>query len=917
MMKIKHVYFFLIFFCSFRGFTQDILPFVENFSKANYNGDNQVWSVTQGNDDAMYFANNRFLLRYNGVTWEKYTLPNKTIIRAVFSDEDKIYTGSYNELGYWIRVAGKMVYYSLSKEKNLFKGKLINEEIWKIFKFKDKIYFQSFNELFVFDGKTIKNLNIPYQISYCFIVEDILYVATVNKGVFILNNEKFIPQSNWKDLENKIIHSIEKQNNITYFFTRKNGVYISENTILKPWDNNPLNDLLKNEIINTARFIDKNRLAIGTAFKGIYIVNLTDYSFININRNNSFLNNSVLSIGFDKENDLWLGMDNGISHIEINSPYSIFSDNTGILGSVYSVSKTNDGYLLGTNHGVFNYENKEIEFIKGSQGQVWQIDKINNKYIIGHNEGTFCYESNKIEKINHINGGWKLLKNNNSPHYFQANYSGIVVYENDDFKKYKRIEGLTKPIKNIAQNKNNELWAVDNYKSLYRIEFDTAFRATKIDNITQLNGIENDYNVKLFTFKNEMLFYIDNNWYKFNAITNKLEDSQLFNSKFKNISDIIPIDDSKFLVIQSGVFYLIEYNNNNFYWKLLPKKYYQGKIINEDTKVIKFEDKLIINLDDGFFSYTLGKLDEVDYTITVEGFYKDELITEKTKIKFNQSIELQVIVPFYGYNKKNLFYKINGNQEFLPIIDGTILLNNLNSGQQQVDIYSLKEDNYKKIKSYSFTILKPWYFSFWMIVVYLLVVSGALFLYYKWNKIRYIEKIKLKEEELRHQKQILQLEMDAENRLKMQEYEKHILEIQVQTKASEVAGKSLSIAKQTEMIESIQNILDSESNINVVKSQISKVIKINSLNKNEWKSFENNLLKSNEDFVQILTSRFTNLTAKDIKLCIYLKMNLSSKEIAPLLNISYRGVELHRYRLRKKLKLDTTVNLNLFMNNLK
>ena len=143
-----------------------------------------------------------------------------------------------------------------------------------------------------------------------------------------------------------------------------------------------------------------------------------------------------------------------------------------------------------------------------------------------------------------------------------------------------------------------------------------------------------------------------------------------------------------------------------------------------------------------------------------------------------------------------------------------------------------------------------------------------------------------------------------------------MLENQVQIKANELAGKSLSIVKQTELIDSIKKILESETSSASLKSKISKAIKINSINKNEWKSFENNLLKSNEDFVKKLSHSYQNLTSKDIKLCIYLKMNLSSKEIAPLMNISYRGVELHRYRLRKKLNLDSSTNLNLFMNNL-
>ena len=116
----KYLLSFLLFcFLNVELKAQDLLPFVENITKANYNGDNQVWSVAQGNDNAMYFANNHFFLRYNGVNWEKYTLPNKTIIRSVFADGDRIYTGSYNEFGYWKRISGAMRYYSLSN-RNLF-----------------------------------------------------------------------------------------------------------------------------------------------------------------------------------------------------------------------------------------------------------------------------------------------------------------------------------------------------------------------------------------------------------------------------------------------------------------------------------------------------------------------------------------------------------------------------------------------------------------------------------------------------------------------------------------------------------------------------------------------------------------------------------------------------------------------------
>jgi len=102
---------------------------------------------------------------------------------------------------------------------------------------------------------------------------------------------------------------------------------------------------------------------------------------------------------------------------------------------------------------------------------------------------------------------------------------------------------------------------------------------------------------------------------------------------------------------------------------------------------------------------------------------------------------------------------------------------------------------------------------------------------------------------------------------------------------------------------------------NKIKNKIRKAIKTNAINQREWENFEKNLVQSHEEFVQKLTKSFSELTPKDIKLAIYLRMNLSSKEIAPLMNISYRGVELHRYRLRKKIQLPSEESLSRFMIN--
>lgn len=911
-MKAKLLNIIIFVFLSSHLSAQELLPFVENYSKSNYQGDNQIWSVAQGKDNAMYFANNNYLLRYDGVQWEKYKLPNKTIIRSIMVDGDKIYSGSYQEFGYWYRKNAKMQYVSISNGRKVFNEKNNNDEIWKIFKFENKIYFQSFNGLFIFDGKSIKEKKFPFLISYCFVVDEELLIASVENGIYRLKSGAIEKVNGLSLLENNVIHAIQKYQGKIYFFTKKHGVYVLENNILSPWKNS-LNEVLKSANVNVAQFIKNNKLIIGTANNGVYILDLADGTHKNINRNNVSMNNSILSIGQDKENDLWLGLDNGIAHIEVNSPISIFYDSSGILGSVYSVARIPEGYLMASNHGVFKYERKQLSLIPTTQGQAWVISKINDQYLIGHNEGTYIYKNGVFSKLNAINGGWNLAKSAVNNSYLQATYSGIVIYNDDhDLNQKEAVKGLLKPIKYLAQNRKNEIWAADVNRGLYRVLYGDAHEI-KVDNVTQRSKITNDFGVKIFEFRNEILFLINNSWYTFNSIANKLEANELFDKNFKNVSNIVSIDENHFMVLQNGQLYHIYARGSKFIRNSIQEKYYKGKIINDNLNVFKDKNNYLLNLDDGFISLDLKYNTKEKANVKIEAFNDDVLVRNNSKIKHNSELRINVISGIYGASKPDLFYKLNDKNEFIPIKEGVIILNNLISGSHDVTVYSHDGLNYSRVANFEFTVANAWYFSIWMILIYFIVIGLILYLYYKWNKMKYIQKLELQKEELKHQREILEMELKAENELNSQQYEKHILELKLQTKSSEVAGKSLSIAKQSEMIENIQNILDSESDFNKLKSEIKKAIKINAVNKHEWEIFETNLNQINNEFIIALSKKHPNLTPKDIKLCVYLKMNLSSKEIAPMMNISFRGVELHRYRLRKKLGISQEETLSKFL----
>ena len=109
-----------------------------------------------------------------------------------------------------------------------------------------------------------------------------------------------------------------------------------------------------------------------------------------------------------------------------------------------------------------------------------------------------------------------------------------------------------------------------------------------------------------------------------------------------------------------------------------------------------------------------------------------------------------------------------------------------------------------------------------------------------------------------------------------------------------------------------------ETNNKETASDIKKVIRLlNEAKKldNDWEQFAVHFDLVHANFLSNLKEKYLNLSPNDLKLCAYLKLNLSSKEIAQLLNITSRAVEVGRYRLRKKLNLKPEVNLFNFLLN--
>jgi DNA-binding CsgD family transcriptional regulator len=218
------------------------------------------------------------------------------------------------------------------------------------------------------------------------------------------------------------------------------------------------------------------------------------------------------------------------------------------------------------------------------------------------------------------------------------------------------------------------------------------------------------------------------------------------------------------------------------------------------------------------------------------------------------------------------------------------------------------------IVSYGFKILPPWYKTSWAYILYTLITFFSLYTFY------YRQKRKLKEQAKKHQEE--QNKLQYLHQLEIDKVESDIINLkneklqnEIDYKNSELATNAMHLVQKGEIIAKLKSELnqimkgaENEKTLTDIKKMIKVIGEDDKMDK-EWEHFAQHFDKVHSDFVVVLKETYPNISANEVKLCTYLRMNLSTKEIAQLLNISVRGVEISRYRLRKKIGLPTDVNL--------
>ena len=200
--------------------------------------------------------------------------------------------------------------------------------------------------------------------------------------------------------------------------------------------------------------------------------------------------------------------------------------------------------------------------------------------------------------------------------------------------------------------------------------------------------------------------------------------------------------------------------------------------------------------------------------------------------------------------------------------------------------------------------------SLYLLWIVILTVLGGIFIFYYFR-----QQIKLQEEnaKLNESNRLL-----AEERLKTQEHEQRLLNLELQYKKKDLADMAIALSQKKERAEELYSRI-----IKVEKSkgkqrlkefrELKEELQHQRFADNEIDYLQQNIDILSKEFYDKLKSSFPKLSKTEVKYCSFIKLNFSTTQIAQLQNISPKSVKMSRYRLKKKLGLDSEQNLDDFL----
>ncbi len=935
------------------------VPEIRNIDRSEYRGGTQNWSIVDDEQGNIYVANNNGILRFDGEDWETFTSSNNSVVRSIaYGADKKLYVGAYNEIGVLERSDKTGIrYHTLN---HLIPEDARNfDDVWNIYQTRFGVVFQSFEAIFIFKNNTIHVIKPEERFGNSFYVNNNYYVVETGVGLRMLADDTLQTVNDDLLFTQDEIHSLTPVNaNDLLIGTMNNGLYILSDNKLHHWDTEISDELKKSKLYCGSYY--NNTYLFGTIKSGLFVVDESGKILEHLSRSNGLQNNTVLSLFVDRQNNVWLGLDIGIDFLKSGLPTSVINDNYNI-AATYATAIHNGRLYVGTNQGLFTKEldklrshvNIKYDLVKGMEGQVWNLTVTDGQLLCGHHSGAFAVDGLNSKKLTNTRGVWNFKKiPGNENLLLSGTYDGLITFEKDRegrWKFKKEVEGFDISSKDFIIRDDNWLWMSHGYLGLFHLQLNETLDSVVL--IKEYRGSGNlpeklPYN--LHESGDDFFISTNQGIYQFNEQSQLFFQPEALNQFYGKLQLIYLLkEDFSGNIWYSategmGVFRLLEDGTyTNISTPLMELS--NTRVSPFDNIFIQDPDNIYIGTQNGLVHYDpsiyknyFEEMDVYINTVRISSkredslwFYSGNSHMVEREIKENFSLP-------HAWN--NISFRFNSpDMENAGHIEYSFCLVNFDDGWSDwttsngKDYTNLHEGNYSfevkarniynnisSVDKFSFSVEAPFFRSYKALIIYFFLLSGVI-LAFAYLYLQRIEKIRVHEKNKQlnafreTEKTLEEQKLAAEKEVMQLKNEK--LQSEMNHKNKELTTATYHIIQKNKFLNSlkqeISSLIHSAKNEPFIAElkRISRKIDRDIQNEKSWEVFDRYFDEVHQEFHSRLKKMHPELTPGELRLCSYLRMNVSTKEISPLMNISVRGVEISRYRLRKKLKLDQSANL--------
>lgn len=879
------------------------LPFtkpVDNIPANVYGGNKKVWDIEAGDDGVMYVAASEWLCIWDGMEWHDEKA--FACLRTLYYDRasGRLYGGGDNFFGYWLPDRfGNMQFTTLycNHDNRSF---II---FWRIIPKGNILYVQTHENIYAFDmveGRLGEPVASGY-VGYIFDGGDVVFgqvdgVLTEfsgagTKDTGIVDQDRIVAV---KHEGNGFIY-VTEYGGIRRFRDGKSGKMFPH-----------LDELLVDDRIFSAGIRDDGSLLLGTVLSGVYRVDANGNVIEHYSEKNGLDCSTVLCLAEENDGSMWLGLDGGLSRIGADNSVMVYRSRDVNIGDVYSALLTGDKLLLGTNKGLFYVdESREPRLVSGMKGVVWNIVGCGGFLAVEMDSDLYVlYPDGRSEMV--LPKVWRFTKWKGMDNlYFCSDHEGIVMLEESggSLAVRNRMENCkeysTVPLKHDAMG---NLWVDGLWGGVQRLTLDKSRKRIQDDVFYPIGA--HDSMAVSHNVDGILVFTQGQDCYTYDLDKDKM----VFSGYYTDICHVIGNPVHSFY--QKGNFYFVygagevgvaeRHGNDVSYVASVSMEYDKYDFSDNFSTFTALNDSLVaIGCSNGLVLYDVNSpvlpaqtevsLRQVRYTLMGKTFCLP--MDEDAVIPYDAS---NIALQLSSLNRdRTVYYSVDGKDKVLLRRHSCIVLPYLSGGKHRVELYGSMGECLLHV---DLIVRRHWLLSWWSIIIAVM----ALFM----SACVIVSVFRHRTAVLKRKYAASQSEMMEKERMA---HENEKLQMELKERNAKLTSMAINDMTVNNMLKEIEvelgKVAGTSKEMKDAVRPVKKVVERFFRENGSWDAFQAYFNGLYDGFFDRLKNRYPNLTPNDVKICSYIKLGMSTKEIASLMNIEPVSAESARYRLRKSMGL--------------